>query len=458
MKHRMNSLTGILIAMVMVFLSVPQGRCEGEIVLRFEGSDSHSAAYQTFINKHPEVTAETVSNIYLSTDEIISALLSGEFQYDTFGMTSSSFDVQKMIAKGYCAPLSGSPSIKEGLSQMYTPIQEIVQSQGDIYGLPFMCYIGYFGYYPDGWEAAGLDADQVPTTFLELLDFLEAWVERIKDEPESNISICNTFDSDFYNQYSYTSYLVDLLLKYYIMQWDYEGKPLQFNTQELRDTLKRCQEIGEALYTYEPIEKGEYQLFGELHGMRSLKYLIPLRLTREEPVLIKGTVYMRFVNIRSSYPELSTEYLEDTLASIQPEDAAYLYRDAEPVEDPSYAEAIAALEKQISETEAALLAMAESDKAEARQNLEDQLESRKRSLAQLSNAEERYIVSQEDLEMYRQYGDCLYFQAPGVFDPSTPDGVNMKHLRDRFCTGQLPLEQFIQRLDELAWMLETESE
>jgi len=363
-----------------------------------------------------------------------------------------------MIAKGYCAPLSGSPSIKEGLSQMYTPIQEIVQSQGDIYGLPFMCYIGYFGYYPDGWEAAGLDVDQVPTTFLELLDFLEAWVERIKDEPENNISICNTFDCDYYNQYSYTSYLVDLLLRNYIMQCSYEQKQLRFNTQEFRNALKRCQEIGEALYTYEPMEKGEYQLFGELHGMRSLKYLIPLRLTKEEPVLIKGTVYMRFVNIRSSYPELSTEYLEDILASIQPEDAAYLYREAEPVEDPFYTEAIEALEKQIDETEAALLTVTENDDVDTYQNLKEQFESGKRSLEQMINSEERYIVSQEDLDIYRQYGNCLYFQAPSVFDPSTPDGVNMKHLRDRFCTGQLPLEQFVQRMDELAWMLETESE
>lgn len=34
----------------------------------------------------------------------------------------------------------------------------------------------------------------------------------------------------------------------------------------------------------------------------------------------------------------------------------------------------------------------------------------------------------------------------------------MKQLRDRFCTGNLSADQFISRLDELAWILEQEGQ
>ena len=120
-----------------------QSSAIGETELFFEGSDKNSAAYQKFVKSHPECIVNTETNIYRSTNEIISALLTGEFPYDTFVMTTTSFDIKKLMDKGYCAALSESPVIQKELEQMYEPIQQQLTYEGKLYGAPFYCYIGY---------------------------------------------------------------------------------------------------------------------------------------------------------------------------------------------------------------------------------------------------------------------------------------------------------------------------
>ena len=83
--------------------------------------------------------------------------------------------------------------------------------------------------------------------------------------------------------------------------------------------------------------------------MRDLAYLIPLRMTNEQPVLIKASLYTGFLNARSQHQELATEYLEAVVTSVAPEMGAYLYRDAEPVENPDFRRAMDKLQAEIDE-------------------------------------------------------------------------------------------------------------
>ena len=43
-------------------------------------------------------------------------------------------------------------------------------------------------------------------------------------------------------------------------------------------------------------------------------------------------------------------------------------------------------------------------------------------------SEQRYLISENDLNLYRTYGENLYFQPPSIFDPSTEEGQNVKQL------------------------------
>lgn len=454
--HRRWLQTAALFLIVFVGLC-PLLTASGETTLYFEGSDKNSDAYQAFAAAHPELNVETVSNIYLSTTGIINALLTGEFPYDSYVMMSNSFDIQAMMDKGYCAGLNGSSLITEQIGLMYEPIQKLLSQDGQIYGAPFFCYIGYYAYDPVAWEAAGLTAEDVPTSFEELLDFLERWVEHIKHEPEEQISVCNTFDSELYGEHSYVSYLVDRLISNYIMQCNYASRPIRFDTPDFRSLLERCQRIGKDLYRYEPEWKGEMALFNDQHGMRNLAYFIPLRMTAEEPMLIKAVLYVSFVNVRSEHQPLAVEYLEDRLTYTALEDQAYLYRDAQPVEDPGYMQMIESAAKTVSALEKRIENMDAETETLTKKDLEMQLEIEKQRYQQMAESEDRYLISPNDLRLYRAYGSCLYFQAPSIFDPATENGKNIRNLRDMFSTGVMPLDQFVQRINALAWMLESET-
>ena len=89
--------------------------------------------------------------------------------------------------------------------------------------------------------------------------------------------------------------------------------------------------------------------------------------------------------------------------------------------------------------------------------MQDQIAEKTQAWDAMAASEERYLISPNDLQLYRMYGENLYFQKPSIFDPSTEDGKNMKQLRDRFSSGGMSVEQFVKELDQLAWMLEMEA-
>lgn len=140
---------------------------------------------------------------------------------------------------------------------------------------------------------------------------------------------------------------------------------------------------------------------------------------------------------------------------MEPQDAAYLYRDAQPVEDSEYKRAMDAVQTEIDRLAKRL--EAEELEPSERNLLQDQLAQKKLTWEEMAVSEARYLISENDLQLYRTYGENLYFQPPSIFDPSTENGKNMKQLRDRFCTGGMPAQQFISELDRLAWMLEMEA-
>ncbi|MEG1983635.1 MAG: extracellular solute-binding protein, partial [Alistipes sp.] len=154
-----------------------------ETTLYLAGCSENMPEYQMFAAAHPDITVNTERNLYLSTNELLNAFITGEFPFDTFVMTSSSFDIKQMLSKGYCSPLSSSSLLSTELQKMYEPIQGLLTQDKNIYGVPFHCYVGYYVYSPEAWAEAGLLEQDVPSSFEEYLDFLEAWVERIIDHP-----------------------------------------------------------------------------------------------------------------------------------------------------------------------------------------------------------------------------------------------------------------------------------
>lgn len=442
-----------MLLIFMTVLALGASQAWAEATLSFGGCDVKNEAYQRFAQAHPDVTVKAEGNIYLSTVEMITAFLTGEFPFDTFVMTTSSFDIRQLMRKGYLGDLSDSAALMEGIAAMYAPIQQQVMIDEALYGVPFSCYIGYYAYDAEAWAAAGFTQEDVPASFTAYLDFLERWIARIKTAPEPGISICNTFDMEQYGPHSYVRYLTELLIKNHLMQRGFSGEPIRFDTPCFLPLLERCEKIGRALYALEPdTVKGDMALFFEAHGMRELAHIVPLRLTQDQPLLIKASLYAAFQSVDTQYPALAKAYLTDLAACIPPDIGAYLFQDAEPVEDPEFARMLDKLRAEIDFLKRRLDGAAPLEQEAFKARIDEKMS----AYESLAGSEYRYLISPADLQLYRIHGEHLFFQPPSIFDPSTENGMNMKQLLERFAQGDLTAAQFVRRLDELAWMLETE--
>lgn len=77
-------------------------------------------------------------------------------------MTGQSFDIRLLMEKGYLAPLTAQPDIREALEQMYAPILEQMTYNGEIYGVPYGCSILYQCVFAGGMGGGGLDEGGCP--------------------------------------------------------------------------------------------------------------------------------------------------------------------------------------------------------------------------------------------------------------------------------------------------------
>lgn len=133
-----------------------------------------------FLASHPgvDVIYNDPENDYRNSYEMISALVTDSFPYDVFELGTWKFDMRQIMRKGFCTDLTKSSVIRSELSTMHPNIFAQITHDGKVFAIP--TGIGCDLYLTDrvGWEAAGLTEKDVPQSFPELLDFLEAWCQR----------------------------------------------------------------------------------------------------------------------------------------------------------------------------------------------------------------------------------------------------------------------------------------
>lgn len=432
------------------------GNAFGERSVCFYGFDSHSPGYTHFVKTHPGVKVRKNKTVYNNTQQILNGFITGELPYDVLTLSTDSFDIYSLMEKGYLAPLTDNESIQTAMESMYASFREQLSYEGVLYGVPYGCSISYYAYDPDAWAEAGFTAEDVPTSFTSYLDFLERWVIRIQENPEDDIRVCGYFDEGQYGAHSYTLYLVQLLMDQHILQSNYSKQPLRFDTDAFKALLERCQSIGKDLYACEPAQNGTYSLFTDASSLHSLLCYVPLRLTEDQPILLKATIIAGFINIRSQEIELSKEYLGQKLRDMSNGDAVYFYPEAQPVENENQKRLAEALADTIAglETELNNANLTEEERAA----MNERLEAKKTQYAKVTDPAGMYDISPEDLEIYKKYGDRLYFQGPSVFDPNTEGGQRVRRLEEQYALGEITTDQFVKELDHLAQMLEQENE
>lgn len=263
-------------------------------------------ADRAFWRAHPEPAYESVwYDPFADTVEEIERV-----QPDVFLWRLYNDDLHRAMDAGLTAELSESPAIAEAVSNMMPWVRDAVtDGEGRLMALPVSARPWPFTWYQDAWDAAGLTVDDVPRSYEELLDFLDAWAENpAPGVCASRLVRWNTGQE----KYNYMYWLTELLLLSHEMQQRHAGEAVCFSTPEFIELAARARETGLALYEAEPRQsrrKGMPQLFqsdirvGE-HANNGLPYglshSVPLRLRRDQPTLTY--LSMEAVCVRNGSP------------------------------------------------------------------------------------------------------------------------------------------------------------
>lgn len=446
-----------LLAVLFILISVLPAHAEDN-ALQIAGVTENHPAYKKIIEVHPDIRVKAVGNPYLNTEILINAFLSGGFEYDIYCVNSNSFDVQRLIEKGYCTDISSNTEIKSLVDRIYPAIADQLRYEEGIFGVPYGCTFYYLTYRSNEWREIGLTEDEVPITFADFLDFMEEWIYEIQPQQEDVFCIISSFDETVYNENSYTDWLVELLLDHYIMQSNYAGVPLRFSDPTFMTLLDRCLTTGKALYELEPEPNVGMPLFETTQGISGLRQIVPLMLTNEQPPLIRMNIGIAMVYAKADAPTLSEEfllYLLDSNVSLSEWDRAYLFIDCPPIENESYDAQVQQWQEMVQEIERRLSDPSSRDDVDEAE-LETTLVRYQNILESVSSESNKYIVSAEMLDLYRTYSDYFYIQPPHIFHPGTPENETVKNIQQQLVEGAISVDQFVKRLDEMAWMIELE--
>ena len=247
---------------------------------------------------------------------------------DVIYLRGYSKDVQTILARPeLLADLSVSEGVTSALSRMMPWIQQLVTDQeGAIRALPLSATVRCFSWRQDAWDAAGLTAADVPQSYEELLNFLEAWCDRLEENPNQPVRVSSLLRwSTGTRKYDYCWWLTEMLLMCQVMQCRYAGMPVAFNTPEFIECAQRTIDVATRLYKSEPRGKRTENLpelfFNSLRAGRvfnegrdyELSHAIPMRLSSDQPALIWGSVEMAVVPAASAQQEEALRFLEDRL-------------------------------------------------------------------------------------------------------------------------------------------------
>ena len=265
---------------------------------------------------------------------------------DVYGFYSGNEDLAAMVDAGLLADLSGSDIIREWTARLRPDIRDYVTDEsGHIYALPDSGHLSPVYWRKDAWDAAGYAESEVPQSYVELLDFVDGWLERIAKQPSQTVCFTQTkFGDTGVAKCNYMYWLLDVLVSSWEMQAYDAGEKLNFDTPEFIALLERTRDVGLRLYKTEPHYKKRQKMLPLFeNGVNGVGYFsagrdwglsraVPFRITADQPKLMRANVCMSVIRADSPWRDELMASFEEMLSHYTPGDGrnADLYVDTQP--------------------------------------------------------------------------------------------------------------------------------
>lgn len=403
---------------------------------------SHNPGCVAFQNEHPDVDVQIKRlDYYEDTIELAKKILTGELDYDVFRIDTSIFDVNVLAEKGYLADMTSSLSLMESVLKMESVLLETAMPYDRLVAVPCGISGKFLKCNIKNMEYAGLSANEIPTSYDELYDFLLAW-------SESDNDIHNEFRPVDIETGDVFSELLKRLLSANIAYCTSQQKQVSFNNEMFRGLLQKCRQASEAV---EEEDGHGYLLFETTSSWIVDRQLIPLSLEKGKDPIVPVTLEVYIINPMSTNIDLAISYIETCVSQYTPEQKLQLYPDyKEPVINPNYTRFMDQWEEKKKTIEAKLKGAEEEDRYTYQKLLDEHMEN-------LENAPDEYNVSAEDIAYYKNVIVPL-IHVPNtlmltlennnafVFDSSV----------ERYLEGMLSDDQFVDEVDKRCHMVEME--
>lgn len=418
------------------------------------------AAARKFTQENPDIPL-IFSEQYYGMADLGQAMVSGDTTIDVI-RTNVENGFDNLLEKGYCADLSSSQKLMDYVNSLYPALRDEVMKDGKLYAIPVTLYGSTLSYMPSKLEEIGLTEEDMPTTFVELCEFITRWNnEWIDDESKTNVMpFCTTMSN--------RSVVFDLMLKAYLDYYDAKGEPLTFDTPEFNAMLTALDSM-DASNLDMPANMSDqeydeyYQLYSGVFMDRGLlstaegEYAaVPLKLSigEDKDFTVGTTMEVLFVNPRCANLPEAIKLLECYVDTLDESYKILMCPDCnDPVENQYYQDTLKNFQDSLAELQEQLKT---ADDAEKR-DLEDTIKYYEDSL---NNKESfRWDYSAQTIAQYREIGDHVFARHANVlYSAGNDTSTQLRSLHERYVQKQITRDQYIKELNQKARMIVLEDQ
>ena len=405
-----------------------KGTADPQLVLEF------SAAY-------PQIAINIVERTDDMEDLQNSLILSDE-SIDLYLVTSDGLFSQ-VKAKGYTTTLNESSILMEQVSRFYSWAQDVLMDGGNLIAVPASIELNYWTMNQTQWKA--LNLGDFPETMEELFNLISIWQEK---EAEGHEDLCLFACLD-----GLEGVLKDLV-RYYLLLNENENSAISFDREDFRnlmETAMQYEDVFQSEGEQNPLLMNYAQYFGVGYNDSDVVISVcPPKLTSESSKAVRGTMDLWIVNPVSNNKKEAMLFLEFWVTNM---DTDLRYRIDEsctqPVRSANYEEYRQTLEAEIEAIQQELeKAMDES----GCQELQDQLETKNERLSALE--QNSWIISAEDLAIYQQIAPYIRIPLSTIYpDDASASAAAIDEIIERYASGQISIDNFVNIMDEKARMI-----
>lgn len=386
---------------------------------------------------------------YLSAEELAAMLLTGKADVDIMPMNAYTYDLDKLIQKGYLADLSESPKMKGYVDKLAPNLMRALQKDGRVYALPVQLMLFPPIAYVKPLQTLGL---QPPQTIEELVDLTEKWAAGFGSQhPEYRL---------FSGESNVKGLLRRLAMESYINSAFGAGQELTFNTPQFRQMMQRIDQLDYGTINEEAEQTGqeginrthlietsmgyEPRFMNEVNNSGDRQHTaLVMPLVAGMPAHHQADITLLTVMANSPNKQAAIRFMEHLIDQIDIMDKLALdLSQNQDVSNPDYEKGIAQWKKNLEEAESRYQKVQGAEKNEEQKNLDymrKEYEQAKESM--------RYIVTAKSLSNIHDTVSKLYVMT-GLMNAQRNALGGDPSLQHQYIEGAITLDEFIKQADD----------